>query len=111
MWYKLCRMIIGWIVKFSIVLNYKKTTIITDEELEIMAEYARSSQTESTFLQKLNKNAKKEKEEVKFHASKWYKYIIMATKNFDGNFCGWHIRPFDLKSSDWHQHPKIVINI
>ena len=64
-------MIIGWIVKFSIVLNSKKTTIITDEELEIMAEYARSSQTESTFLQKLNKNAKKEKEEVKFHASKW----------------------------------------
>ena len=32
----------------------------------MMAEYARSSQTESTFLQKLNKNAKKEKEEVKF---------------------------------------------
>ena len=43
-----------------------KTTIITDEELEMMAEYARSSQTESTFLQKLNKNAKKEKEQVIF---------------------------------------------
>ena len=42
-----------------------KTTIITDEELEMMAEYARSSQTESTFLQKLNKNAKQEKEQVK----------------------------------------------
>ena len=35
----------------------------------MMAEYARSSQTESTFLQKLNKNAKKEKEEVKFRTS------------------------------------------
>ena len=43
-----------------------KTTIITDEELEMMAEYARSSQTESTFLQKLNKNAKQEKEQVIF---------------------------------------------
>ena len=44
--------------------NSEKTTIITDEELEMMAEYARSSQTESTFLQKLNNNAKKEKDEV-----------------------------------------------
>ena len=35
----------------------------------MMAEYARSSQTESTFLQKLNKNAKKEKEQVTWTAT------------------------------------------